>query len=196
MRRGTWAGILTCIVALGVAGCWNPFSPDNGNGNGHPIGDRKSPDNLLEFFATAYEDKSIDRYTESVDDSYSFTFMEDDWPAAGVSADRPYWGKTEDVERTQNMFTNADTKAISFDFGLPIMPWYYCPDSIYVEDHWEVVDGFCCIRKPDIKVDVDDSQKGFTTYWVKGSWLEITVIEDRLNAGLWTVLRIRESLEP
>jgi hypothetical protein len=194
MRRGTWAAVITCVIGLGVGGCWNPFSPDGGNGNGHPIGDRTSPDNLLEYFATAYEDKSLERYDEALDEFYSFTFMKDDWTAAGVSEDRPYWGKSEDEEQTEILFTHAETKAISFDL-VKVMTWYYCVDTVEVGGQPQEVDAWCCTIKPDIRVDVEKDGKS-TTFWVKNSWLDVKVVEDRLYPGLWTVLRIEEFTAP
>jgi len=196
MRRGVLLMALAVALSLALAGCWNPFRPDgDGNGDGDH-GDRTSPDRLLEFFARAYMDKSVERYQESLDLSYSFTFMEKDWDSAGVNAIIPYWGWTEDVERTTKMFTSPKTMNISFNFNLAVYTWQECPDSIFVGGEPQPVDAACSIWKPDIQVTIDQGGAEPTTYWVNASWVEVTVIQDRLNPSLWTILRLRESPSP
>ena len=196
-------GLLKCaiyssVLALTLAsvGCWNPFDP-GGDGDGNRgVGDRKTPDHLLEFFATAYEDKSIERYTECLDDSYSFTFMEEDYEKAGVSSDKPYWGSTEDLDQTTTMFIDERTGTILFDFGLAVTNWDTCTDNIWVDDdeggHWAMVDALCCTHEPVIDVTVNTAGEEPKTYQVRSSRIEITVIEDRFNPQLWRILRIEE----
>jgi hypothetical protein len=196
MRRGVLHMVLAFAVSLSATGCWNPFRPDgDGNGNGD-YGDRTSPKRLLDFFAKAYTDKSVERYAESLDESFTFTFMADDYGVAGVDSFKPYWGSTEDIERTTAMFTSPKTLNISFNFNLPVMDWYECPDSIVVGDEEQPIDAACSIWKPDIQVTVDESEAEPTTYWVNASWVEVTVIQDRKDSNLWTILRIRESPGP
>lgn len=194
MRRGVLLMTLAVAVLLAVVGCWNPFNPDDdGNGNGD-WGDRTTPDRLLTFFAKAYMDKSVERYGESLDDSYTFTFMEDDYSAAGVDSINPYWGRTEDLERTTSMFTSPKTLNISFNFNLAVMPWLgdYL-DSILVGDKVQYVYGYESMWKPDIQITIDEGGTEPTTFWVNASWVHVVVIKDRLNPSLWTILRIEES---
>ena len=192
MRRRALLAMMMISFVLAGAGCWNPFSPDDdGNGN-HPIGDRKNPNSLLEFFATAYEDKAIDRYEEALDNDYRFEFMEADWESAGVPANAPYWGRGEDVDRTRIMFENPNTTGISFDFGLPLfVNWVPTKDTIWVDALPVEVDALLGRYQPDIQVIVEND-KGSTTYWVNNSWVNIKVVQDRLDPSLWTILRIVE----
>lgn len=191
MRRRVLFAVMTVSLVLAGAGCWNPFSPGDG-GDGKDHGNRKNPNNLLEFFATAYEDRSIERYSEALDNDYKFEFMEADWDSAEVPPDAPYWGKTEDVPRTQSMFENANTTGISFDFGLPLfVNWVNIKDTIYVEGLPVEVDALLGRYQPDIQVVVEN-EKGSTTYWVNNSWVNIKVIQDRQDTSLWTILRIVE----
>jgi hypothetical protein len=194
MWRGVLLMALVAALALAVSGCWNPFSPDGGNGNGEPPGDRKTRDNLLDFFARAYMDKSIDRFGEALDDDYTFEFWKKDYPAAGVDSINPYWGRTEDIERTTSMFINPQTMSISFNFNLPMVPWYQCDDVINVDGQPQVVNAFCSTWKPDIQVTVEGETEP-TTYWVNASWILVTVIQDRKDPSLWTILRLEETLE-
>jgi hypothetical protein len=192
MRRWVlFVGMAASLVLAG-AGCWNPFSPDDDGNGKHPIGDRKTPDHLLEFFATAYEDRSIERYSEALDHDYRFEFMESDWDSAQVPPNAPYWGWTEDVPRTQNMFENANTTDISFYFGLPLFAsWVPTTDTIFVEGLPVEVDALLRRYQPEIQVVVEND-KGTTTYWVNASWVNVKVVQDRLDPSLWTILRIVE----
>lgn len=194
MRSGVLLMVLAVALSLCVTGCWNPFKPDDdGNGNGE-WGDRTTPDRLLDFFARAYMDKSIERYGESLDESYTFEFMTKDYELAGVDTVTPYWGWTEDIERTTTMFTSPKTMNISFNFNLPSAPWYQCEDSIMVNDQPQAVNAACSTWKPDIQVTVDVEEGSEpTTFWVNASWVLVTVIQDRHNPSLWTILRIEES---
>ncbi len=198
-----WMGLLA--VMFGLPGCWNPFSPgDGGDGPGTNF-NRESPDNLLAFFADAYQNKNIDKYMEALDDSYTFTFRPEDWDSAGVTAEKPYWGKTEDVPRTVNMFNSPKTLGISMDWLTPVSDWEGpCPDSIWIppvppdqDGYWQQVEGLCCTRKPDIKVTIEGKDGGEPiTKWVHTSWIWLTAIQDRNNPKLWTILRIIERDAP
>ena len=194
MRRGVWVHSAICgmmmLLVLGLSGCWNPFSPGDGDGNGDPKIDRKSPDHLLEFFATAYEDKDIDRYTESLDDAYTFEFDPLDYDSAGVSAEKPYWGITEDKERTNSMFTSPETKGISMDLSQKMMDWI--ADTFYI-DAETPVEGFTCVINPTIDVTIEMTPgEEPVTKQVRKSRLTLAVIRDRKIVGLWTILKITE----
>ena len=193
MFRGAWVVLVVGLILLGAAGCWNPFSQDdNGGGNGGGQYDRKTPENLLNFFAAAYKDKDVTRYGESIDDNFAFTFLERDYGDAGVDSITPYWGKTEDVERTGRMFSSVKTFDIGFDFVETVMPWYECTGTIMVGSEEQTVQALCTLRKPDIKVTVDMDEPELTTFWVNKSLLDIKVIKDRYNPDLWTILSIEE----
>jgi len=197
MRRGVWATMFVwgaaLLFVLGLAGCWNPFSPDGG-GNGDPKIDRKSPDRLMDFFATVYEDKDQIRYEECLDDEYTFTFMQKDYTAAGVSEEIPYWGRTEDVERTHAMFVADQVKTIVMELGSKITPtWIAVTEVIDIDGTPTAVDGFWCRIKPSIDVTIEEAGKEPVTKQVRASKIDITVIPDRHDARLWTILEIIES---
>jgi hypothetical protein len=193
MRRGAWVHSAICGVILmlvfGLSGCWNPFSPGDGNGDGDPNLDRKKPNNLLEFFATAYEEKDLDRYTESLDDAYTFEFDPQDYGDAGVSQEKPYWGLTEDLPRTGAMFTSPGTKGISMDLSQKLMNWI--ADTFYIDN--TPVEGFTCVINPLIDVTIEKTPgEEPVTKQVRKSRLTVAVIPDRKIAGLWTILKITE----
>lgn len=195
MRRGVWVkpGLWSVVflLVLGLAGCWNPFGPDKGGGGNAKI-DRKSPDHLLDFFATKYVDKDLTGYEEAIDEDYTFTFDPKDYDAAGVSAEKPYWGRSEDVDRTNLMFNSASTKAIVMDFSTKVVNWIAATESTSAG----FVDGFMCRIEPKIDVTIE-GQPGEepVTKQVRKSVLDITVIPDRHNANLWTILHIVETVK-
>jgi hypothetical protein len=193
MRRGVWVLVVVFSVVSLLVGCWNPFSAGNGgNGNGGKEINRETPDNLLEFFATAYEDRDIDLYMEALDDFYQFTFLEADWEDAGVDAENPYWGKTRDVTSTDQMFDDPEVKGIEMSFTIDV-PWDICTETIWSGEDTTEVSGVCApLITPDIKVHTEVPGEEPLTYWVNKSWISVMVIPDRHNTNLWTILRIEE----
>ena len=193
MRRGAWVNSAICGViltlAFGLSGCWNPFSPDGDGGDGDPVIDRTKPDRLLEFFATAYEEKDIDRYTESLDEFYTFEFDPEDYDDAGVSPEKPYWGKGEDLDHTGKMFASADTKAILMDLREKMPGWY--ADTFPIGE--TLVEGFSCLIHPLIDVTIEGKPgEEPVTKQVRNSRITVAVIPDRQFPGLWTILKITE----
>jgi hypothetical protein len=155
---------------------------------------RATPDSLLAVFAKSLKEHNIALYAECLEDSYAFTFHQSDWTAAGVNADKPFWGKSEDVPRTANMFSAPDVKDIVFDWQDPVVDWAACTDSIFVVDHWQTQACSCATYQPDIKITVQHGEEEALTYWVHLSRFVLSVCPDRLDNHLWTVLRMRESL--
>jgi hypothetical protein len=178
-------------LAFGLSGCWNPFSPGRDPGDGDPVVDRTKPNRLLEFFATAYEDKDIVSYGESLDEFYTFEFDPEDYGDAGVSPEKPYWGKSEDLDHTGKMFASADTKAIIMDLREKMMEWY--ADTFDIDGKGTFVDGFSCLIHPLIDVTIEGKPgEEPVTKQVRNSRITVAVIPDRQFPGLWTILKITE----
>ncbi|MFZ1946165.1 MAG: hypothetical protein WAW06_01300 [bacterium] len=148
-----------------------------------PALQRDSPDSLLEFFCKALEDRSIGAYGEALMESYRYRFMPQDWESVGVTPDWPFWGRTEDVAAMERLFESDMLVSITCELS-EVMPWFYVPG------------GLAMIADIDLKVEIDDPQKGWTIYWVRESWLEFTVKPDPLNTGLWVISEIVEAIEP
>ena len=196
MRRGAWVILILSAFTITMAGCWNPFSPDKGgNGNGGQTYSRESPDELLEFFADAYERKDLDDYGVSLDDSFEFQFTDEDAIKMGLPPEKPWWGKSEDLTSTDNMFDSPEVKTIEMDFSNKT-PWQACSIEITIGERDTTVDGLRSRLDPDIKVTTEQPGEEPLTYWVHQSWLSTTVIEDRYNPDLWTIVRIEEIKKP
>jgi hypothetical protein len=178
-------------LGLGLSGCWNPFSPGNGGDGDGPGKDRKTLNHLLEFFATVYEDKDLVSYTESLDDFYTFEFDPKDYSDAGVSEEIPYWGRGEDIDRTRLMFTSAKTQAILMDLSRKDMEWI--PDVFDVGGN--IVEGWTCRINPWIDVTIEEKPGDEPiTKQVRDSRLTVSAIPDKNYPGLWTILKITETV--
>ena len=157
-----------------------------------PIGDPSSPDHLVNLFAYSLEARNIDVYSKCLDGSYTFTFPQADWELAGVTVDRPFWGKAEDVAATANMFSCAGVKTIEFDWLPPVADWAVATDSIFVVDHWQSVPCFIAIFQPDIRITEQWGDSQPIGNWMHYSRFVVTVCQDRADRRFWTILRIVE----
>jgi len=180
-----WVVALAALaVAVGfLASCADlDFSPDL-----PPVGpavQRDTPAHVLQYFCETLEGGFVGAYSEALAEGYRFNFMEEDWDRAGVTGSAPYWGKTEDVEAMQNLLESEYLVSITCDGLVPVVDPYY-NDSVFV-----------MICDVDLKVTLDDPQRGMTTYWVKESWLTFSLRPDPLNARLWVISEIAEAIEP
>jgi hypothetical protein len=183
-----WRGWVTAVILIGFAihyGC----SPTSDRGIEPPIEyDRTTPDNLLNFLSQAYEDKDLDHYDEALDEDFLFQFTEDVADEMGLPEDKPWWAKTEDLSSTKNMFEAPEVSSIVMEYEIKV-PWYTCEE---IRDD-ATYSGKCCEVTPEIKVTIEDEAGGEpTTLWVNFSYLHITVIQDRFDESLWTIVRIEE----
>ncbi len=179
MRRWVWVVLMICIAAY-MAGC----SVSGGGGDPvKPDRDRKTPENLIKFFADAYEKKDIDRYSESLHDNFLFTFTSDDADLLGLPPDQPWWGKTPDVNTAKNMFEASTVTKIEMDLPLNSAPW---PTD----------DGIGYRLEPTIKVTVEEpGAVEPTIYFVFASWFVVEIVEDPYDSTLWVFKAIEESLK-
>ena len=180
MRRWVWAIMMICIAGY-VAGC--SVSSDGGDPV-DPVLDRKTPENLIKFFADSYVEKDIDRYDESLHDEFLFTFTTEDAQLIGLPVDEPWWGKTPDVNTARNMFESADVSNIEMDLAVNAGPW-------------PTEDGLGYRLEPTIKVSVEDgpAEDPITVYFVFSSWFLVEIVEDPYDETLWVFTGIQESLK-
>lgn len=144
---------------------------------------RDSPENLLAMYGEAVEAESLSAYSEYLDDGYSFVFLTQDYNVAGVEPLAPYWGKSEDIEATSEMFGSSDVMVITCE--LTIVGDVERSDSLctFASD----VDLTMAIKGDGLDPDM---------YWVHQSLLRFTMRRDRYDRRLWVIREIREELEP
>jgi hypothetical protein len=179
MRRWVWVVLMICIAGY-AASC--SVSSDGGDPV-DPVLDRKTPENLIKFFADSYIERDIDRYDESLHDEFLFTFTTEDAELIGLPADEPWWGKTPDVAAANNMFESPDVTKVEMDLPVSSGPW-------------PTEDGLGYRLEPAIKVTVEEAGATEpTTYWVFSSWFDVEIVEDPYDTTLWVFKGIQESLK-
>ena len=150
---------------------------------------RTTPDNLLKMFANAYMEMDLNDYDEYLDEIFLFGFTADVADSLGLPPEEPWWGKTDDVNSTREMFEDPDVLEIGFAYNYE-NDWELCqvvrPDSAY--------SGFCCRIEPLIwvKVSLLSEDDPILYYRVDNSWLDIMVVPDRFTQDLWCILSIDE----
>ena len=179
MRRWVWVITAISLILSVAAGC----SVDSGTNPPPPELDRKTPQNLIKYFADAYKNKDINKYLESLADAYLFEFDPNDYDLAGVTEDEPWWGKTEDETSTGKMFDDPGVSGVEMDLPIDTGPW-------------ATEDGLGFRLNPSIKVTVENPEGGEpTTYWVFSSWLYVEVIIDPYDSSLWVFKEINEQVK-
>lgn len=178
MRRWVWVVLMICLAGY-LAGC----SVNDGGEPPPPVLDRKTPPNLINFFADSYIEKDIDRYDESLHDEFLFTFTTEDAELIGLPVDEPWWGKTPDIAAAGNMFESPAVSKVEMDLPINSGPWV-------------TEDGLGYRLEPTIKVTVEDAEGGEpTTYFVFSSWFLVEIVEDPYDSTLWVFKGIEESLK-
>jgi hypothetical protein len=113
-----------------------------------------------------------------------------------LPADEPWWGKTEDVASTRNLFDSEIVTGIQMRLGEPI--WFPCrvirlsaePSSP------DTLEGFCTRVEPDIRVSIMEPGGEDLLLTVDRSWLDIAVVPNPHQEGLWQIITIEERLIP
>ncbi|MCK4548442.1 MAG: hypothetical protein KAW17_13490 [Candidatus Eisenbacteria sp.] len=192
--RTNLALIVIVSFAVGIAGCWNPFSPDEQDKP--PPGpvqtyDRTTWNNLMAFFAKGHEDREIEKYDESLHPDYSFVFSEDD--RNDPSWDWREWiAKVEDVQVTEEMFGLESVIDIRVTFTNMVTD----PDSgeLWVGYHPVTEDSVIVVYWGLFGVDmhvVEDKQDQEIDHWVDGR-AHIYLLPDPLYEDSWTIWKIED----
>jgi hypothetical protein len=186
------------LLILLMTGCWNPFSSDdNGGGNGPPPEyNRKNRDNLLNFLADSYEKKDLDKYTEALHERFQFHFTPDVAETLGLPPDEAWWGKTEDIASTGNMFETETVTRIQMNLGEPAWYWTQVIRQNEDPDPPDTLEGFETRVEPDIRVTIEEPGKEELILKVDKSWLFIAVVPDPNEDGLWQIIAIEEDKMP
>lgn len=176
--------ICPVLAVLLLFSCSDPQSP--------PVEetgpDRTSADNLLLMFATSYKEKDLDNYDECLDDDFLFQFTDDVADSLDLPRYEPWWGKTEDLSSTANMFNSPNVTGIEFSYEW-IGEWVSCQE---VRDD-TTFSGLCRRMDPLISViTVVDSEDPYLMRRVDASFVDVTVVPDRFTNGLWTIVRMNE----
>jgi len=141
---------------------------------------RETPQGLLDYYAKSFEDKNLERYNECLWDSYVFMFTPWDWDAAGVTPEKPYWGKTEDVASTEHIFASSAVMSIRFELHQYVTD-FTGPDTLLT-----------AIVRPAIDVTIEVPGEEPMTKQVRKSRLHFVLRPDPENEHLWVIRQIQE----
>ena len=158
-------------------------SDDKATNITEPEYSRATPVDLFAALAYALEEEEIDIYSECLHDEYLFTFLPSDADSAGLAPDEPWWGKTEDVSSTLNMFEDAEATRIRCDLTV-------------VSGPFPIEGGLAYRLDTDIRVTVEWA--GATeplTLWVNNSWLDVEITQDPYRGDKWVFKSIEEVLK-
>jgi hypothetical protein len=97
---------LAAVVILGLAGCWNPFAPDEGKPKPRPEADyrvRTTPANVVHNMQLAYVNKNADEYLDCLSEDFVFYANEVD-VGQGIPE---FWYKDTERNIHENMFSDS-----------------------------------------------------------------------------------------
>ncbi len=175
---------LLAAVALASCGKGGTTGPKEDDGCCSP----DTPDNLMKALACAYQTEDMDAYGTLLHDDYLFGFVIDVADSLGLPPDHPWWGKTNDVSSTANLFADDDA-----DFSIEFIP---------VEEGWTpgeisrggaVIAGLFRRYVPNFTLAIEKAGEPITMVG-GGTYLDVVVVPHPLYAGYFAVLEMEEVL--
>ncbi len=115
-------GLALTVLSLGLAGCFDPFSPRIATGIG--IAQKKpvpnTPEGVILLFQWCYRNRALAEYKEIFTDDYVFTFSALD-PFGAPYRDRP-WRREDELISAERLFVTGNAgeeaaTAITLNFG-------------------------------------------------------------------------------
>ncbi|RMH71934.1 MAG: hypothetical protein D6675_05560 [Gemmatimonadetes bacterium] len=100
--------VLFLFLALQVASCWNPFSPQQDKPEKiRPLAPN-TPENVLSNLVLAYRQRDIELYLDCLADDFEFYLLDEDWADFdGDGETDQFWGLALEEQFTRNMFEQA-----------------------------------------------------------------------------------------
>jgi len=194
--------IVSCLFALTLS-CSESKCPSTCDVI--PLYPRPSANDLIEFFAGAYEEEDIEKYSVALSEFFEFEFTPDVADSLGLPEETPWWGKTDDIASTENMFGAPEVPKIQIDLDQSgssswesVVHRHIGPDGDDPGDEPDTteIEGLGKEFEPDIKVWIDRPDEDVFILWVNNSLLDIWVAPDPDSPGHWVILRIKEMEKP
>lgn len=107
------------LLALGLAGCFNPFDPRVSvlRGATSPAPVPSSPANVVRLFTWCWQNRDAARYEEVFTDDYRFIFGPND--SSGFQRDRP-WLREDEIGMAQHLFSGGADRPPASDVQITI----------------------------------------------------------------------------
>jgi len=132
--------LVSLFLVLFLAGCWNPFKPDTGPGDGPPVEElrpRDNPQNVLHNLRVIYGgmDNSVNtpedahnlalKYRDLFDPQFRFYFINGEEPATWPEG---WWGKNDEVAGFDTLMTKRALGIVT-EIQLSWSPGAAVPDN-------------------------------------------------------------------
>jgi hypothetical protein len=176
-------GIVLAVIAIAALALVTSCGDDSVTGT-EPEYSRATPQDLIEALAYSMEEKDTDIYDECLHDEYLFEFTSKDAEDMGLPPTEPWWGKAEDVQCMNSMFTDPTVKEI--ECHLPVVT-----GPLSSEDTLNY--------RVEISLKVPVFEEGETEgymMWANHSWLDVEIVADPDEDGKWVFGRIEEVWKP
>jgi hypothetical protein len=154
-----------------------------------PLRRLSAPDGLLECFAISYSIQAIRMCGQALDELFEFESAEDVADSLGLPPDRPWWGKTNDMQSTLNMFDACHVTVVELDWEACIHQFI---DTSTAPPETTMIEGVCRMFEPDVRVYIEEPGEEPWIIWANSTLLDIMVRPDPDEPGVWTILRIKE----
>jgi hypothetical protein len=121
-----WAALAAAASALALSGCWNPFSPDEGDDPPPPTyyENCDSAWKVIENLEYAYIARDIDLYLSCFRDDFEFHLLQVDWDDyTGDGIDDTWWGLDLEEQFHEAMFPAVVLIELNFGSGVQWHPW-------------------------------------------------------------------------
>jgi hypothetical protein len=184
------------LVVLCIAGVTLTCSDNKGNcePEEEETGCRPLTRNaLLNCLCIAYEGEDVEAYADLLHEQFLFCFTPEVAESIGLPPDETWWGKTDDVASTRNMFDDEAVTRVRISLDEPTWFWCQVVRQNPAPDPPDTLEGFCTRVRPDIRVTIEEPGKEPLILLVDRSWLDIEVVPDPDEEGLWQVITMEES---
>jgi hypothetical protein len=151
--------------------------------------ERGTPDEAVTSMMLGYDREHVAAYACALDGELRFQFLPEVAESLGLPPGEPWWGKTEDLSSTQNMFGSAMVTGVNASL-VRMTSWSACTDPVTGRD------GMCARFEPDIMITIEEPGNEPIILWVNQTWVDVTAVRDQHDEGLWCILALEEIAKP
>lgn len=182
-RMRSLGSALVVISGIMLLVALTSCSDDSKGKSGGPVAG--TPDEALELLRLSYGEKDLDTYGSILHEDFRFGFVEA--IAGSLRLPEPWWGKTDDIASTGNMFGDSTVTKVRMIFVSKDdwIPWEEeRPDSTYT--------GLACRCIPDILVTLEETGREPLHLVANESFLDVVVVRLPGRQDRWVIMTVTE----
>jgi hypothetical protein len=178
LRAAIGVGFLV-ISVLVLEGC-----SDKGCEPGGADAGRAGPEELAGYFFSAWGERDIDTYSECLAPNHQFWLEVAIAEGLGMDLECAWWGRAQDVHMMGNMFDSPLVEEVRAEIAVVSGP-----------DTTEGPSGPVLTMRlePTIDVAIDIGEETPTVFQVHESYLDLEIVPDPSQSGLWVIASIAET---